>query len=315
MTRYIVRRLLALIPVLLLVTVFAFIIVHITPGDPVSLILGEQATQTQIEETRQELGLNDPIHIQYFRWLGAILQGDFGRSLIFDQPVSQMLVQRAEPTLVLASVALFFTITIGVPAGIIAAINNNRLADHSVMIGALLFVATPNFVLGLLLIIFVSLNFESIPTGGYSHLSEGPLSTLRSIVLPAFALGASQAALVARMTRASMLEVLGSDYVRTARAKGLHSRAVNLRHALKNALLPTTTVIGLVVIAFFGGAVVTESLFNLPGIGRMVVNATRNRDFPVVQGALIVVATIYVLVNLLVDLLYVVIDPRIKYTT
>jgi peptide/nickel transport system permease protein len=314
MTRYIVRRLLALIPVLLLVTVFAFIIVHITPGDPVSLVLGEQATQTQIEEARRELGLDDPVYIQYFRWLGAVLQGDFGRSLIFDQPVSQMLVQRAEPTLVLATVALFFTLTIGIPAGVIAAINNNRIADHTVMIGALLFVATPNFVLGLLLIIFIALNFETIPTGGYSPLSNGVLSTLRSIVLPAFALGASQAALVARMTRASMLEVLGSDYVRTARAKGLHNRAINLRHALKNALLPVTTVIGLVVIAFFGGAVVTESLFNLPGIGRMVVNATRNRDFPVVQGALIVVATIYVLVNLLVDMLYVLIDPRIKYT-
>jgi peptide/nickel transport system permease protein len=314
MTRYILRRLLALIPVLLLVTVFAFIIVHITPGDPVSLVLGEQATQTQIEEARRELGLDDPIYIQYFRWLGAVVQGDFGRSLIFDQPVSQMLVQRAEPTLMLAAVALFFTLTIGIPAGVIAAINHNRVADHSIMIGALLFVATPNFVLGLLLIIFIALNFDSIPTGGYSHLSNGILSTLRSILLPAFALGASQAALVARMTRASMLEVLGSDYVRTARAKGLHNRAINLRHALKNALLPVTTVIGLVVIAFFGGAVVTESLFNLPGIGRMVVNATRNRDFPVVQGALIVVATIYVMVNLLVDILYVFIDPRIKYT-
>jgi peptide/nickel transport system permease protein len=314
MTRYFVRRLLALIPVLLLVTVFAFTIVHLTPGDPVSLVLGEQATQTQIEEAREELGLNDPIHIQYFRWLSAILQGDFGRSLIFDQPVSQMLLQRAEPTLMLAAIALFFTLSIGIPAGVIAAVNHNRLADHSVTIGALLFVATPNFVLGMLLIIFIALNFDTIPTGGYSHLSDGVFSTLRSLLLPAFALGASQAALVARMTRASMLEVLGSDYVRTARAKGLRSRAVNLRHALKNALLPTTTVIGLVVIAFFGGAVVTESLFNLPGIGRMVVNATRNRDFPVVQGALIVVATIYVLVNLLVDMLYVVIDPRIKYT-
>jgi peptide/nickel transport system permease protein len=314
MYRYIARRLLALVPVLLLVTVFAFIIVHITPGDPVSLVLGEQATQTQIEEARRELGLDDPIHIQYLRWLGAVVQGDFGRSLIFDQPVSRMLIQRAEPTLMLAAVALFFTVTIGIPAGVIAAINHNRVADHSVMIGALLFVATPNFVLGFLLIIFIALNFQAIPTGGYSHLSDGVLSTLRSILLPAFALGASQAALVARMTRASMLEVLGSDYVRTARAKGLRNRAVNLRHALKNALLPITTVIGLVVIAFFGGAVVTESLFNLPGIGRMVVNATRNRDFPVVQGALIVVATIYVLVNLLVDILYVFIDPRIRYT-
>jgi peptide/nickel transport system permease protein len=314
MTRYLARRLLALIPVLFLVTIFAFLIVHLTPGDPVSLVLGEQATQTQIEEARRELGLNDPFYIQYFRWLGALLQGDLGRSLIFDQPVSQMLIQRAEPTLVLAAVALFFTISIGIPAGVIAAINNNRWADHSVMIGALLFVATPNFVLGLLLIIFVALNVDGIPTGGYSHLSEGIFSTLQSIVLPAFALGASQAALVARMTRASMLEVLGSDYVRTARAKGLRPRAVNLNHALKNALLPTTTVIGLVVIAFFGGAVVTESLFNLPGIGRMVVNATRNRDFPVVQGALIVVATLYVVINLVVDMLYVVIDPRIKYT-
>lgn len=314
MLRYIARRLLTLIPVLLLVTVFAFIIVHITPGDPVSLVLGDQATQSEIEEAREELGLNDPIHIQYLRWLSAVVQGDFGSSLIFDQPVSQMLIQRAEPTTVLATVGLFFTVALGIPSGIIAAINNNRWSDHSVMFGALLFVATPNFFLGLLLIIFVGIRFESIPTGGYSHLSEGVLDTLRSVVLPAFALGASQAALVARMTRASMLEVLGTDYVRTARAKGLPNRAVNLRHALRNALLPTTTVLGVVVISLFGGAVVTETVFNMPGAGRLIVNAVGNRDFPVVQGAIIVVATIYVLVNLLVDILYVYIDPRVRYT-
>ncbi len=314
MLRYIARRLLALIPVLLLVTVFAFIIVHVTPGDPVSLVLGEQATETEIQAAREELGLDDPIFVQYFRWLGAVVQGDLGRSLIFDQPVSRMLLQRAEPTLVLASVALFITVALGIPSGIIGAINNNRWSDHTVMIGALLFVATPNFFLGLLLIIFVGISFESIPTGGYSHLSDGVLSTLQSVILPAFALGASQAALVARMTRASMLEVLGTDYVRTARAKGLRNRTVHMRHALKNALLPTTTVLGVVVIALFGGAVVTETVFNMPGAGRLIVNAVRNRDFPVVQGAIIVVATIYVLVNLVVDLLYIYIDPRIRYT-
>ncbi len=314
MFRYIVRRLLALIPVLLLVTLFAFIIVHITPGDPVALVLGEAATQDEIERARAELGLDDPFHIQYLRWLGAVAQGDLGRSLIFDMPVSQLLIQRAEPTIMLASVALFFTVAIGIPSGVIAAINHNRWSDHSVMFGALIFVATPNFVLGLMLIIFVALNVDSLPTGGYSHLSDGLLSTLQSIVLPAFALGASQAALIARMTRASMLEVLGSDYVRTARAKGLHQRIVHFRHALRNALLPTSTVLGVVVITLFGGAVVTETLFNLPGIGRLIVNAVRNRDFPVVQGALIVVATMYVLINLLVDVLYVYIDPRIRYT-
>jgi peptide/nickel transport system permease protein len=314
MLRYIIRRVLALFPVLILVSLFAFIIVHVTPGDPVALVLGDQATDTQIAEARRELGLDDPIYVQYFRWLGSVVQGDLGRSLIFDQPVSRMLVQRAEPTIVLASVALFFTVAIGIPAGVIAAINNNRWSDHSVMIGALLFVATPNFVLGLLLIIFVALNVDSIPTGGYSHLRDGVISTLQSVILPAFALGASQAALVARMTRASLLEVLGTDYVRTARAKGLRNRAVYFKHALRNALLPTTTVLGVIVITLFGGAVVTEYLFNLPGIGRLIVNAVRNRDFPVVQGALIVVATMYVLINLLVDVLYVFIDPRIRYT-
>jgi peptide/nickel transport system permease protein len=314
MLRYIIRRLLAIIPVLMLVTIIAFIIVHITPGDPVALILGEDATETQIREVRAELGLDDPIFVQYFRWLGAVVQGDFGNSLIYDQPVTGMLAQRAEPTLVLAVVALMITLAIGIPAGVIAAVNNNRWSDHSVMIGALLFVATPNFVLGLMLIIFIGIRVESIPTGGYSHLSDGVWSTFLSVILPAFALGASQAALVARMTRASMLEVLGADYVRTARAKGLHSRVVHMRHALKNALLPTATVIGAVIIAFFGGAVVTEYLFNLPGIGRLVLTAVRNRDFPVVQGALIVVATLYVLVNLAVDLAYVYIDPRIRYS-
>lgn len=314
MFRYIARRLLALIPVVFLVSIFAFIIVHVTPGDPVSLVLGEQATASEVEAAREELGLNEPIYTQYFRWITEVAQGNFGNSLIYDQPVSQMLVQRAEPTLMLAAVGLTFAIGIGIPSGVLAAIKNNQWTDHGIMIGALLFVATPNFFLGLLLIIFIALNVESIPTSGYTHLSEGVFASLQSVVLPAFALGASQAALVARMTRASMLEVLGTDYVRTARAKGLPSRAVHVRHALKNALLPTTTVLGVVVLSLFGGAVVTETVFAIGGAGRLVVNSVQNRDYPVVQGALIVIASLYVLVNLLVDILYVYIDPRIRYT-
>lgn len=314
MGTYILRRLLTLIPVLLLVSIMAFMLVHLTPGDPVASLLGDDATVEEIETVRDRLGLNKPLYEQYYTWLFHVVQGDLGQSLFADQPVTSMIVARAEPTLLLTFLALVFTLVIGLPAGVFAAIKSNTTVDHSLMVIALLGVSMPNFWLGLNLILLFSVYLGWFPVGGYTDISDSLFGAIKSLILPAFALGFSQAALVARITRSSMLEVLRNDYVRTARAKGLQSRVVYYRHALKNALLPTVTVIGVVVAVLMGGAVVTETVFTLPGAGRLVVNSVLRRDYPVVQGAILIVAFLYVLINLMVDILYVYIDPRVKYS-
>lgn len=313
MATYILRRLLMLIPVLLLVSIMAFMLVHLTPGDPVASLLGDDATVAEIEAVRERLGLNRPLHEQYFTWLFNVMRGDLGQSLFADQSVTSMIVARAEPTLLLTFMALVFTLVIGMPAGIFSAIKFNSAVDRSLMVVALLGLSMPNFWLGLNLILLFSVYLGWFPSGGYTPIGESLTGAVKSLILPAFALGFGQAALVARITRSSMLEVLRNDYVRTARAKGLHSRTVYYRHALKNALLPTVTVVGVVVAVLIGGAVVTETVFTLPGAGRLVVNSVLRRDYPVVQGAILIVALLYVLINLLVDILYVYIDPRVKY--
>ena len=314
MGTYILRRLLTLIPVLLLVSLMTFMLVHLTPGDPVASLLGDDATVDEIEAVRERLGLNRPLHEQYFNWLIHAVQGDLGQSLFADEPVTSMIFARVEPTLLLTLMALIFTLAIGLPAGVFAAIKQNTAVDQSLMVVALLGVSMPNFWLGLNLILLFSVYLGWFPVGGYTPIGESLFGAIESLILPAFALGFSQAALVARITRSSMLEVLRNDYVRTARAKGLGNRVVYFRHALKNALLPTVTVIGVVVAVLIGGAVVTETVFTLPGAGRLVVNSVLRRDYPVVQGAILIVALLYVLINLLVDVLYVYIDPRVKYT-
>jgi peptide/nickel transport system permease protein len=314
MATYIIRRLLALIPVLLLVSVIAFGLVHLTPGDPVANILGDKATVEDIARVRGQLGLDRPLPEQYARWLLNVLRGDLGKSVFNDQPVVSMLIERIEPTLMLAGLALVLTVLIGIPAGVFAAMKHNSSFDQGLMLLALLGVSMPNFWLGLNLILIFSVLLGWLPSGGYVPLADNPLGSLQSVLLPALALGFSQAALVARITRASMLEVLQADYVRTARAKGLHWTLVNFRHALKNALLPTITVVGLVVAVLVGGSAITETVFTIPGAGRLVVNAVLRRDYPVVQGAILLVAVLYVLINLLVDIIYVYVDPRIRYT-
>ena len=312
MGAYIARRLLALVPVLIIVSIITFALVHLTPGDPVALILGDDATVEEIERVQHQLGLDQPVYEQYFRWVGRVLQGDLGQSVYLDQPVTSMILARAEPTLMLAAMALLLTLVIGIPAGVLAAIKHNSLVDQSLMVTALLGVSMPNFWLGLNLILLFSVILGWFPTGGYTPLGESIPGALQSVILPAIALGFSQAALVARMTRASMLEVLHTDYVRTARAKGLSPSKVYVTHALKNALLPTITVIGVVLTVLIGGTVVTETVFTMPGAGRLVVNAVVRRDYPVIQGAILMVTALYVLINLFVDLVYVYIDPRIR---
>lgn len=315
MTTYILRRLLSLIPVLVVVGVVVFLLVHLTPGDPASAILGENASSEELDRLREQLGLNDPIPVQFIRWWTDAIRLDFGDSLFIPQSVSEALLSRAQPTGLLTLYALTISILIGVPAGVLAAVRRNSLIDRLLMVVALAGVAIPNFFLGILLILLFAVALQWLPSGGYVELTQDPLAHFKAMILAAFALGFSQAALLARVVRSSMLDVLGTDFVRTARAKGLSNRSVVARHALRNALIPAITILGSSLGAMLGGSIIVESVFTIPGIGRLIIQAITRRDYPVIQGAVMLVAMIYVLVNLLVDILYVFIDPRIRYGT
>jgi peptide/nickel transport system permease protein len=310
---YIIRRVLSLIPVLVLVAVVSFLLIHIIPGDPAAVMLGTDATPQEIEKLREDLGLNEPLHVQFYRWISRVLRGDLGDSFFMGRPVAVALMERLPATILLAVAALFFAILIGMPAGIIAAVKQGSVIDQLVMVIALIGVSLPSFWIGLNLILVFSVNLRWLPSGGYVPLTENFIDGLRCLLMPAFALGFMQAALIARMTRSSMLEVLRQDYIRTARSKGLSEQVVVGLHALKNAMIPILTVIGTAFGVLLGGAVIVETVFAYPGIGRLVVSAVQRRDYPVIQGALLLISAIYVLVNLLVDVLYTLIDPRIKY--
>lgn len=313
MTQYILRRLILLLPVLLIVGVLVFTLVHLTPGDPAAVILGPDATAEDVQRLREELGLNEPFFIQFFSWFGNVLRGDLGDSLFLDMPVAEALLQRAEPTLLLTTYALTISIVIGIPVGVLSAIRQNSLLDRIAMIGSISGVAIPNFVLGILLILLFAVTLGWLPSGRYTNIGVDPIAHFQHMIMPAFSLGFSSSAILARLVRSSMLDVLGEDYVRTARAKGVAARNVITQHALRNALIPTVTVIGYSLATLLGGAVVTETVFTLPGMGRLVVQSVSRRDFPVIQGAVMLIAVGYMMANLLVDILYVYIDPRIRY--
>ncbi|MDQ6604235.1 MAG: ABC transporter permease [Chloroflexota bacterium] len=313
MTRYVLRRLVALIPVLLVVGVVVFSLVHLTPGDPAAVILGDNATPEQVQQLRHELGLDAPLYRQFVHWFGDAARLQFGQSLFLGRPVTRALLDRAQPTGLLTLYALVVATAIGVPAGIVAALRRNTLLDRALMMIAISGIAIPSFVLGILLILLFAVVLHWLPAGGYVPLTTDPGKHFRTMVMPAFSLGFASAALLARIVRSSMLDVLREDYVRTAYAKGLRTRAVVVRHALRNALIPVVTVIGLSLGGLLSGAVVTETVFNLPGMGQLVVQSVLRRDFPVIQGAVMVTATAYLLVNLVVDVLYVYLDPRIRY--
>jgi peptide/nickel transport system permease protein len=313
MIKYIFRRLLLLLPVMLVVGIVVFSIVHLTPGDPAAVILGADATPEQVERLRRELGLDQPIHIQFITWFTNVLRGDLGTSLFLGQPVSQALLSRAEPTGLLTLYALTIAILIGVPSGIVAAVKQNSLVDRALMVFAITGAAVPNFFLGILFILIFAVTLRWLPSGGYENITVDPVQHFRTMIMPAVALGLSSAGLLARLVRSSMLDVLREDYVRTAMAKGVAFRTMVTRHALRNALIPAVTVIGYSLGTLLGGAVVTETVFTIPGMGRLVVQSVLRRDFPVIQGAVLIIAGFYVLANLLVDVLYVYIDPRIRY--
>ena len=313
MISYILRRLVLLIPVLLIVGIVVFTLVHLTPGDPAAVMLGTDATPQQIQGLRHALGLDQPIYVQFVRWVTGAIHLDFGQSIFLDMPVTQALFQRAQPTGLLTLYALLIAIAIGVPAGVVAAIRRNSLLDRFLMMLSVSGAAMPAFYLGILLILLFAVVLHWLPSGGYVSITTNPVAHFKRMLLPAVSLGFGHAALLARLVRSSMLDVLREDYIRTARAKGLSARTVNAVHALRNALIPAITAIGNSLGGLLGGAVITETVFTLPGMGQLVVQSVLRRDYPVIQGAVMVIAGSYVLANLLVDVLYAYVDPRVRY--
>lgn len=304
MHRYIFRRVLLLFPVMLGVSFVVFTIMFFTPGDPASILLGERAPEEEVQALREQMGLDDPFFVQYGRFLFNALQGDLGRSLTTRRPAAIELFARFPATLQLAAAGVFIAVLIGVPIGIISATRQYSLFDGASMVIALLGVSMPNFWQGIMMVLLFAIYLNWFPSSGYG--------TLAHLIMPSLTIGTSSAATITRMTRSSMLEVIRQDYIRTARAKGLSERVVITRHALKNALIPIVTVVGLQFGFLLGGAVLTETIFSWPGVGRLMVDAIRQRDYPVVQGGVLLLALTFSVVNLLVDVFYAYIDPRIK---
>jgi peptide/nickel transport system permease protein len=313
MVSYILRRVLATLPVMGIVALFVFSLLYIAPGDPAAVIAGDQASPADVERIRQSLGLDRPFLVQFGSWFWGILHGDLGTSIFTSLPVAALIAQRIEPTLSLMAITLVLTIVIAVPLGVVAAWKAGSWVDRTIMAFAVFAFSLPVFVVGYLLAYVFALELEWFPVQGYTPLAQGFWPWLENLILPAVALGGVYIALIARITRASMLEVLQQDYIRTARAKGLGQRSILFVHALKNAAVPIVTVIGIGIALLIGGAVVTESVFAIPGLGRLTVDAILRRDYPVIQGIVLMFSFLYTLVNLVVDLTYTLIDPRIRY--
>ena len=313
MLGYITRRLLAVIPVMIIVALFVFLILRLTPGDPAAILAGDSATPAQLERIRDRLGLNLPLYEQFFQWVRMMFQGDLGVSLISNTPVSTMIGQRIWPTLNIAMLTIFLSVLIAVPMGVLAAWRHRSWVDYAVMSFSVLGFSVPVFVIGYIFIQIFAIELRWLPVQGYTAPTQDLLGFFQRALLPSFTLATIYVALIARMTRASMLDVLGEDYVRTARAKGLRESAILFRHALRNAAVPIMTIIGTGFALLVAGVVVTESVFNIPGVGRLTVDAILARDYPVIQAMILLTAGLYVLVNLLIDISYTIIDPRIRY--
>jgi peptide/nickel transport system permease protein len=313
MIGYLLRRLLAAVPVMGVVALFVFLLLRLTPGDPAAILAGDNATPEQLERIRTSLGLNQPIYVQFIDWINQLLHGDLGVSLISHVPVLKMIGQRVEPTLSVAIATIILSIIVAVPLGVLAAWKHGTWIDRFVMGLSVLGFSVPVFVIGYVLIEVFAIDHRWVPVQGFKSLSAGFGPFFERIILPTCTLSFIYIALIARMTRAAMLDVLGEDFVRTARAKGVNEVAVLLRHALRNAAVPVITVIGTGFALLISGVVVTESVFNLPGIGRLTVDAVLARDYPVIQGMILLTSFIYVAVNLVIDLAYSLLDPRIRY--
>jgi peptide/nickel transport system permease protein len=313
MIAYVIRRLFSTLIVMAVVAFIVFSLLYLTPGDPAAVIAGDIATSEDIQRIHERLGLDDPFLVQFGRWVGALAHGDLGTSIFTNLPVTQLIGQRVEPTLSLTLCTLVVAIAVAVPLGVVAAAKAGTWFDRAVMAFSVLGFSVPVFVLAYILILTFSVQLDWLPVQGYRSFHEGVWQWLRHLILPSIALGTVYVALIARMTRASMLDVLAQDYVRTAQAKGLAPGQVLLGHALKNAAVPIMTIIGIGVALLISGAIVTETVFALPGIGRLTVDAILRRDYPIIQGVTLLFSAIYVLVNLAVDLSYALFDPRIRY--
>ncbi|WP_042454693.1 ABC transporter permease [Neobacillus dielmonensis] len=310
---YILKRIFSLVPVLFVVSIVAFLLIYLTPGDPVSVMLGQEATAEQIEALREQMGFNDPLYLQYFHWLINVLQGNLGDSYFMHMPVTTAIVEHLGPTLSIAVLAELIAILIALPVGILAAKHRGSLMDQFVMGFTLTGMAIPSFLFGLILMLVLGVKLGWLPVAGYQPLSTGFWNYLQYLLMPGLALGIIQSALIARMTRSSMLEVLNADFIKTARSKGVKERSIIYVHALRNALLPIITVVGQTFGLLLAGAVVIETIFNIPGIGQLVLNSIQSRDYAVIQGVILMVAFFYVIINLVIDLLYMLIDPRVGY--
>ncbi len=313
MFAYISRRVLATLPVMLLVALFVFSLLYIAPGDPAAIIAGDQASPEDVDRIRASLGLDRPFLIRFGEWLWHVVQGDLGVSIFTNLPVSHMIAQRIEPTMSLMALTLLLSLVTAIPMGVLAAWKHGTWMDRAVMATAVFGFSTPVFVVGYLLAYIFALELDWLPVQGFVSISKGVWPFLRNLILPSVALGLVFMALIARITRATMLDVLSQDYVRTARAKGVGQRGILFVHALKNAAVPIVTIVGIGFASLIGGAVVTESVFAIPGLGRLTVDAILRRDYPVIQGVVLLFSFMYVLVNLGVDLLYTLFDPRIRY--
>jgi peptide/nickel transport system permease protein len=313
MKEYIFRRLVLLVPTVLGVTIIVFLMMHFIPGDPVALLLGDYYTEATAAAIRAQYGLDKPLHIQYFLWLKRLFVGDWGSSIIANRPIFEDLMRRLPITIELIILSMAFALLIAIPAGVIAALRPYSWRDYSAMTTALIGVSVPEFFMGVLLILFFSLLWGILPAVGYVPLTESLWGNLQHMILPAVTLGLGRAALLTRLVRASMMEVIRLDYVTTARAKGVREWAVVLKHALKNALIPTVTVLGLQVGFLIGGAIIVETVFSVPGVGSFGISAISLRDYPQVQAFVLIFSLGFVLINLIVDVLYAFLDPRIKY--
>ncbi len=313
MLAYVIRRLFSTLIVMMIVGIFVFLLLHLSPGDPAAIIAGDNATPEQIDGIRRKLGLEDPLLVQFLRWAGHVVQGDLGISIFSNEPVLKLVGQRLEPTVSLALTTLFIAVTLAVTFGVLAAWKAGTWVDRLLMVISVVGFSVPVFVVGYLLIYLFAIELRWLPVQGYTPIAEGIGPWARNLVLPSTALGLAYIALIARITRASMLDVLSEDYIRTAKAKGVANTSMLLKHALKNAGVPIVTVIGIGVALLISGVVITETVFNIPGIGRLVVDAIAKRDYPIIQGVILIFSGVYVLVNLAVDLTYTLIDPRIRY--
>jgi peptide/nickel transport system permease protein len=312
MLSYILRRILIAIPTLILVSIFVFMLQKLLPGDPVLVMAGEERDPEVLAYLREQYRLNDPLIVQYFHWVGNVLQGDLGMSLRTRQPVATLIADKLPVTIQLAVMAMIFAFLIGIPAGILSAVRKGTLTDYIANFIALSGLSIPNFRLGIMLILLVSVNLGWLPASGYEPIWRDPVRSIETMIMPAFVLGTALAATLMRHTRSAMLGVLQSDYVRTARAKGLRARVVVLKHAFRNAVLPIVTLSALLFGELLAGAVLTEQIFTIPGFGKLIVDAVFNRDYAVVQGVVLCTAVGFILMNLIADVLYVLLNPRMR---